>query len=123
MAPTQFWKKDHGVGHIGTLASAGANQATAAVIPPPTSIGLARGHDALCEVTGSAFVNLPPGTSVQVGDLVICYTKTGVTPTINSAVGDTLLGGAVAYGAGPVSHTFRAIEVTAAGVATWILEK
>jgi len=74
-------------------------------------------------VTGSAFVNLPPGTSVQVGDLVICYTKTGVTPTINSAVGDTLLGGAVAYGAGPVSHTFRAIEVTAAGVATWILEK
>jgi hypothetical protein len=86
-------------------------------------VGLAKSQDVLCEVTGSLFFNLPPGPSCQVGDLIICYTKTGVTPTINSSVGDTLLGGAVAYGAGPISHTFRVIEVTAAGVATWIVEK
>lgn len=122
MAGTQFFKKDRGVSHVGTLATAGAGQSTATAIPPPTSIGLSRAQDTLCELTGSLFANLPVGGSVQVGDNIVIYTKTAVTPTVNAAVGDTLLGGAVVYGAGPISHTFRAIEV-AAGVATWILEK
>ena len=119
-AVTAFFKKDRGVAHIGVIASAGTGQANAAAIPPPTSIGLARAQDVLCEVTGTAFANLPISSAVQVGDNVVVYTKVG-TPTINASVGDTLLGGAVAQ-VGPVSNTFRVVEI-AAGVATWIKEK
>jgi hypothetical protein len=120
--PAGSFKKDRGVSHLGTIASAGAAQASAAPITPPTAAGLAKSQDVLVEITGSAFANLPVGGSCQVGDMLIVYTKTGITPTINCAVGDTLLGGAVVYAAGPLSHTFRVIEVTA-GVATWIVEK
>lgn len=121
-AATQFWKKDRGVGHMGAIASAGANQATAAAIAPPTSIGLAKAQDILCEITGVLFANLPVGASVAIGDNIIAYTKAGATPTINCAVGDTLIGGAVVYAAN-TSHTFRVVELTAALVATWIIEK
>jgi hypothetical protein len=120
-AVTGFFKKDRGVSQIGAIASAGANQGTAAAIPYPTSVGLARSQDILCEITGTAFANLPSGANVAVGDMIVVYTKAGATPTINCAVGDTLVGGAQVYAANS-SHSFRVVEL-AAGVATWIVEK
>lgn len=119
-AAAGFFKKDRGVTHLGAVASAGAAQASAAAIPFPTT-QFSRSQDVLVEITGVAFANLPAGTGMAVGDLIIAYTKAGATPTLNSAVADTLVGGAVVYAAN-TSHSFRLIEL-AAGVATWILEK
>ena len=117
-----FYRKRDGVTHLGPIASAGANQATAFQMVSPRSqgSGLAQTQDVLGEITGNAFVNLPTGPGVAVGDLYILYTK-AFTPTVNSAVADSLIGGAQVYVAN-INHSFRCVENNA-GVFVWMVEK
>jgi hypothetical protein len=113
-------KKDSLVAHLGVVASAGANQATAAIIPYSSAVGLTHGNPMMVEITGTLFANIPLGG--QVGDEILIYSKAGATPSINCAVGDSFLGTAPVVMSANSMISVQCIERTAAGVCTWMRE-
>jgi hypothetical protein len=113
-------KKDSAIAHMGIFASAGAAQASASILPYVSAVGFARANPMMIEVTGVAFVNLPP--QGQIGDEYLIYTRAGATPTVNVSTTDTLLGAAVVMAANTMI-SMQCIDLNATtGVRTWIRE-